>query len=654
MRIKFLISIIIFISFSILAKAQADVACTNWLYTPTNPSYAEVGQVNVTGNQITVEAVFNRTTPYSGGPLFAGDLVSKHNTPTDANYLLRPNSAEITTTNGYFITPGICEIELNKTYHAAMVYDGSTLKFYRDGYLMSQVAATGTLIQNSWKTRIGWYEPQGFNTNFIGYINEVRIWNVARTQPEIRTSMFNTLADPPSQTGLLAYYTFDNLINKQGNTAYNGVLGGSALINEANSNCDYTLDSCSASPVPCDNWLNNPANSSVSAGDLDISGNTVTVEALINRTQPYLPGGGNNSEGDVVSKHNTFTDVNYVLRPNHGYVTTTNGFFATPDICDLQLNKTYHVAMVYDGSTLKFYRDGLLMSQVAATGNLILNNWKTRIGWYEPQGVTSQFLGYVNEVRIWNVARTQAQLNAYKFTQLPNPTTQAGLKGYYTFDNLLNKQSDAAYNATINGSATINQTNTDCSLVIDSCSIILPVTLTSFTTQVKNNDHILIKWHTDEEYGIVKYSIQRSVSPNAGFATIGTVSAITNRPNNEYSFEDNTVKPNITYFYRLLIVEKNGASKHSAVRSERISTQSVYTYLYPNPTSGRLTLTIGNYIGNASLTVFNNLGQEIYSKRIMITNSTDIPVELTQQPKGGYWLQVVMNNQRIIKKIIKQ
>ena len=104
--------------------------------------------------------------------------------------------------------------------------------------------------------------------------------------------------------------------------------------------------------INCNNWLGLPnINSSVSVGDLDIPGNQITIEATINRTQPYLPGGGNNTEGDVVSKHNDFSDVNYLLRPNHAYITTTIGFFGTPDICDLELNKIYHVALVYDGNT---------------------------------------------------------------------------------------------------------------------------------------------------------------------------------------------------------------------------------------------------------------------------------------------------------------
>jgi gliding motility-associated-like protein len=219
--------------------------CDNWLYLPALYSYMSVGQLNVMGNQITVEAMINRTAPYTGGPLYAGDIVSKHNDPTDVNYLLRPNSAEITTTNGYFRTPDVCEIKLNKTYHVAMVYDGSSLKFYRNGYLMSQIPASGDLFQNGWDTRIGLYELQAYNTNFIGYINEVRIWNVARSQLELQTYMNTTLPTPTLQIGLLAYYNFSSLSNLQGNPAWNGTLAGTAAINQTNPTCyAFVADSC--------------------------------------------------------------------------------------------------------------------------------------------------------------------------------------------------------------------------------------------------------------------------------------------------------------------------------------------------------------------------------------------------------------------------
>lgn len=86
--------------------------------------------------------------------------------------------------------------------------------------------------------------------------------------------------------------------------------------------------------------------------------------------------------------------------------------------------------MVYDGSTLKFYRDGFLMSQVNASGNLFQNNWNTRIGHYDPAFWATQFIGYTNEVRIWKVARTQSQIKAYMNTLLPSPTSQTGLLAY--------------------------------------------------------------------------------------------------------------------------------------------------------------------------------------------------------------------------------
>ena len=228
---------------SILVKEAAQISCNGWLSVPSFPSFVQIGDLDVSGDQITVEAVFNRTAPYSGGPLYAGDLVSKHWDPGNVNYLLRPSSAEITTVDGiYHITPPVCEIELNKIYHVAMVYDGVTLKFYRNGFLLSQTPVTGNLIQNDFPTQIGLYNAELYNTNLIGYINEVRIWNVARTQAQIQANMNISLPSPATQPGLLAYYTFNSLMNQQGNPVWNGTLNGSAAINQTNTICNFVAD----------------------------------------------------------------------------------------------------------------------------------------------------------------------------------------------------------------------------------------------------------------------------------------------------------------------------------------------------------------------------------------------------------------------------
>jgi gliding motility-associated-like protein len=239
--LRALCSLILFCS---LAKHVAAQTC-EWLQLNSAPAYAYSSEIDIPGNKITIEARFIRTTPYAGGQIWAGDLVSKHKDPVDVNYLLRPNGAEITTTTGYYKTPDICEIELNKIYHAALVYDGTTLKFYRNGFLMSEIAATGNLIQNDWKTVIGYYEAQIHPENFIGYIDEVRIWDYARSQDQIRNYMNISLPIPASQVGLVAYYTFDDLKNKQGNAAYDLALSPlNAAVNVSSASCSFIADSC--------------------------------------------------------------------------------------------------------------------------------------------------------------------------------------------------------------------------------------------------------------------------------------------------------------------------------------------------------------------------------------------------------------------------
>ena len=262
MKILILALAFLFCSIHVFSQNE-NVSCNSWLSLPSYLSAVSVGDLDITGNQVTLEAMFVRTTDYSNGYNWAGDLVSKHVDPNNVNYLLRPNNAEITTSNGYFTTPQICEIELNKLYHVAMVYNGSILKFYRNGFLMSSVPATGNLYQNNFLTKIGLYDALVHNTNLIGYINEVRIWNIARTQDEIRTYMNSSLPNPTTQTGLLAYYTFDNLINKQGNATWNGTLTGVAQINQVNPVCNFTADSCRVLPCPNKNDFSfsfNPCN----------------------------------------------------------------------------------------------------------------------------------------------------------------------------------------------------------------------------------------------------------------------------------------------------------------------------------------------------------------------------------------------------------
>lgn len=223
--------------------------CNNWLQIRNySTDFVTIGDLDINGNTITVEASFYADTNYNPSPTTTVfyDLVSKYSNSEDCNYFLRPTGARISTTTGSAEIV-VCDFTPKKINHVALVYNGTRLKFYRNGYLMSDIPHSGTLITNDLPAKIANHNFGPLTASPKGFINEVRIWNTARTQEEIKTHLNTPLLDAASTTGLVAYYQFDNLINKQGNAAWNGLLNGEASISNSLSNCSYYADSCGTS-----------------------------------------------------------------------------------------------------------------------------------------------------------------------------------------------------------------------------------------------------------------------------------------------------------------------------------------------------------------------------------------------------------------------
>lgn len=503
--------------------------CNNWLYIGGNRTcFRMLGNYNISGTQMTVECLFNRTAAYQPISQGGGDLVSNHCDPTTVNYLLRPNSAQITTSNGFFQATDNATILLNHTYHVAMVYNGSTLTLYRDGVMIKQVPATGTLVtttnSGSLTTTIGRTAclESATPTDFIGYINEVRLWKVARTQSQIQTAKNTVLANPTLQNGLIGYYTFDNTFDKlnYNNIGYlysdQGSINGS--INSTNPSTTYSI--CEVPPTPSlppdpieisrNSWLRvSGSNSGVSLGNLTITGNKLTIEAVCVRTTAY------NTQyegGDLVSKHCMPSDVSYFLRPNQAGIRTTKGIYIVTSNCKILTNQFYHVALIYDGSTLKLYRNREIIASIPASGNLVFNSWPTHLG---SEGCTTpnpaEFIGYINEIRIWNTVRTMSQLESTEMTELNNPSSQQNLIAYYNFKSLINKVNGGTYAGSIIGNAAINQTvsytqygaNCSCSL----CAVIAPQNLrptrADIVTPNPAHDYITFWSSKDQQYNVI-------------------------------------------------------------------------------------------------------------------------------------------------------
>lgn len=207
--VKIFFSFFLFFLFPFLLFSQ------NWLNTTAGGTrYVECNDLDVPGTRITVEALITIVSP-------SVNIVSKHSNPGDLNYLLRPGGFEISTTNGYYNVVNTFPLLDNTVYHVAGVYDGSNMYYYVNGCLTGTLPATGNMLQNDWEMSIGNQEDCQCE-QFVGYIDEVRIWNVARTSAELQANM-NFLPSPGTQTGLLAYYQFEgNYVNAQGNASWNG------------------------------------------------------------------------------------------------------------------------------------------------------------------------------------------------------------------------------------------------------------------------------------------------------------------------------------------------------------------------------------------------------------------------------------------------
>lgn len=177
--------------------------------------WVNIGDVDVSGNQITVEAIMRRQNNMN--------IVSKHEGTTDCNYLLRPNGFQLTTTNDFYICLNTYSMPVNIWYHVAATYDGSSIKYYVDGCLVNEIPASGDIVTNDLDAAIGnksnW--PNG-PEHFRGRIDEVRVWQTARTEQEIKLNM-NLLLNPTSEPDLKVYYKFDNNYdNAQGYPGFDG------------------------------------------------------------------------------------------------------------------------------------------------------------------------------------------------------------------------------------------------------------------------------------------------------------------------------------------------------------------------------------------------------------------------------------------------
>ena len=184
--------------------------------------------------------------------------------------------------------------------------------------------------------------------------------------------------------------------------------------------------------------------------------------------------------------------------------------------------------------------------------------------------------------------------------------------------------------------------------IVWSPTFLLPAELTSFTATRQNNG-CLLQWSTAQETNSHHFEVQHGVD-GMSFSAIGQVVAKGNSNLvSTYSFTDQYPAAGRNY-YRLKIVDANGAATYSAVRLvDRGGAGLVTPDAYFN--AGTLYITGLTATGAVTVRLFNAAGQLVKSVQQPAAGAMSVSMELAS---GWYMAEITSGNKMYRKRIIKQ
>ena len=318
-------------------------------------------------------------------------------------------------------------LSTNTWYHLVGTYDATTgnAYIYVNGVRKGSGTGTGNIQVSSTKLKIGCWSTSAdacdSTTPFNGLIDEVKIYNSALTEDEIKLdynrgssmvlgSTSTTSAGVPDNSSTGEYCVPGSsdscsapvaewkMDEKTGGYAYDTSGNGNNLTLAAGATWGLGKVGAAVKLDGSDDYI---------YGNLPTSYSEYTVEGWINwngtqsSTYPTFAAFGTYSPGFYLE----FGDNNYVSYYRSGISVLT--FFP---LSDITTNTWHYLSFTKSGSTISSYLDGKFKASITDTdttdNTVIFSGDKTAL----PPNNTTQWGGFLDQVRIYNYARTPAQI----------------------------------------------------------------------------------------------------------------------------------------------------------------------------------------------------------------------------------------------------
>ena len=217
-------------------RTSLTAVINNALHFDGIDDYAVVGDVIENLNDITSEAwVYWEGSSISFSEIFTKDLISSM-AITSSNKL-HANFGNGTSWNGAGLN-STTSIPLNQWTHLTITRTSGVVKMFINGVEDASTHTNNATGANNAPRVIGGKVLLSSNTTtntlFSGKIDEVRFWNVAKTQAEILANITTDLAG--DETGLLAYYNFNQGIANGTNTSVSTITDLTSNVNTGTLN----------------------------------------------------------------------------------------------------------------------------------------------------------------------------------------------------------------------------------------------------------------------------------------------------------------------------------------------------------------------------------------------------------------------------------